>query len=374
MFEKSLSIVFRYPRMANQEIVSGEVKNGYHFTTQMIEKSDVSTVISFEEDQKENTIEKIGPRLTVIRIATPKTRGFVRYMRRIISAYLFCRHKLENNYDIVHSHVTYGSILAVILGYRKKLISTPHGTNFQEIQTELGNSPKDLLRKANAQIQRKLDSFAMNASTLNISVSRYQIEDMINSYNCTKPIQVVYNGVPNYYSPNPEKIKSYDGLFIGRACKKKGLDLFYKLACQNPDKKYKMVLGDEIFTTLPKSFMAKLEAAKNIVIAYGRSEIELVNDLNDSQVLIVPSRGYESLPTVIMEAVACGTPVIATEAWGTPEVIRNSNLMFKEDSFEDLERSYKFAISNGFQPNDYDRKCLVYEHRKLINFFMSETK
>lgn len=368
MVNNSLSIVFRYPRNENQEVVSGEVKNAFHFTNSLISKSAHSSIISFEEDLDENYVENRADGVMILRISTPKSRGVIRYLTRVCNGYFFCRKKVLKKYDIVHSHVTYGSLLAVLLGFRKVLVTTPHGTNYQEIQTELTNSAKDRLRKINAELQRILDSFAMNASALNISVSEYQVPDMQHHYKCVRPISVVYNGVPDYYKKD-KQIKVYDALFIGRACKKKGLDLFYQLTQHFPNQKFKMVLGDNIFTTLSDSFMSKLDQAENIDVAYKRSEQELVTDINSSKVLLVPSRGYESLPTVIMEAIACNVPVVATNAWGNPEVIKNPHMLFQEDSFESFVNAYQYSLKRGYQIDDYCCKKLNIEHSRLLQAY-----
>ena len=367
MFQNSLSIVFRYPRSFEQAIVSGEVKNAFHFTNELIKSSKKSTIVSFEEDQLENCVEESDNQV-IIRISTPKSRGVIRYAVRIFRAYKYCRANIKSEFDVVHSHITYGSFLAVILGYRRKLITTPHGTNFQEIQTELSNSFRDRLRKLNAHVQRQLDTMAMNLSLMNVTVSKYQIKDMKDCYKCKRPIVLAYNGVPKYYK-NTLDVKIYDGLFVGRACKKKGLDKFLQLALAHPDKKFKMILGDKIFTTLEDDFMSKLENCSNIETAYELSEHDLVRNLNMSKVLVVPSRGYESLPTVIMEAIACKTTVISTLAWGNPEVILNKNLMFIEDSFESINTSFKNALKTGFKECDYSEKRLEIEHKKIITAF-----
>lgn len=52
------------------------------------------------------------------------------------------------------------------------------------------------------------------------------------------------------------------------------------------------------------------------------AQAELVNVLNAIDVLIVPSVWYENTPTVIYEALASGTPVIATDLGGMRELVR----------------------------------------------------
>ena len=362
-------MVFCYPRSEDDAIVSGEIKNAYYFTTQLLKVSKSALIISFEEFQEENTLEQ-NQNLMILRIKAPKSRGVIRYFSRIIYAYRYLKECKINlaEFDIVHSHLTYASWLPILAGQRKVLTTTPHGTNYQEIMTELGWTVKDVLKRINAWCQYKLDSFAMNYSALNLSVSKYQVADMVNFYKCKSPIKIVYNGIDELYH-NKEMSKDIDLLFVGRACKKKGLDLVERYAMDHKEQSITMVLGSDMFITLDPSFLNQLSNHSNITVMYSVSEEHLVELYNRSACLIVPSRGYESLPTVIMEAISCGTPVVATNAWGVPEVILNEELRFEEDNYGDMVQTIQYALNRKFNVTDYNKKDLAYEYRQLIKYF-----
>jgi len=52
------------------------------------------------------------------------------------------------------------------------------------------------------------------------------------------------------------------------------------------------------------------------------AQAELVKYYNAADVLVLAS-SREGMPNVVLEALACGTPVVATALWGTPEVVNS---------------------------------------------------
>jgi len=47
------------------------------------------------------------------------------------------------------------------------------------------------------------------------------------------------------------------------------------------------------------------------------------DQLSELRLLVLPSEPTEGLPTVILESMACGTPVLATPVSGVPDVVQN---------------------------------------------------
>ena len=92
---------------------------------------------------------------------------------------------------------------------------------------------------------------------------------------------------------------------------------------------------------------------------------ELINYYNDVKLLVVPSYS-ESIPLVALEAMACGTPVLATPVGGVPDVIRDeeNGFILKDNSpqciadsvvkalehprLEEIARAAHSSIESGF--------------------------
>ena len=136
------------------------------------------------------------------------------------------------------------------------------------------------------------------------------------------PVMVVNNGIdlgvfkPSY-SDFRRKCELEDKkLIIGVAFGwgvRKGLDVFVKLSKRLPDD-YKIVLigtDDNIDKQLPDNIIS---------IHRTQNQTELAKIYTSADIFVNPTR-EENYPTVNMESLACGTPVLTFRTGGSPEII-----------------------------------------------------
>lgn len=143
------------------------------------------------------------------------------------------------------------------------------------------------------------------------------------SYLKEYPIQVINNGIDlDVFKPTHSNFREQYGIpgdkyiVLGVSFAwgyRKGLDCFAEMAEKLGDK-YQIVLvgtDDEIDKNLPKNIIS---------IHRTQNQKELAEIYSTADVFAMPTR-EENYPTVNMEAIACGTPVVTFDTGGSPEML-----------------------------------------------------
>ncbi|WP_415382059.1 glycosyltransferase family 4 protein [Halosimplex sp. TS25] len=122
--------------------------------------------------------------------------------------------------------------------------------------------------------------------------------------------------------------------FLGRLDEEKNVRELAAVARELPD--------DVTFTFIGDGGLREwLEAELAAEIEDGRVEMrgwvdhgDVPAELDRLRLVILPSEPTEGLPTTILEALACGTPVYATPVSGVPDVVRDGETGFLMESTE----------------------------------------
>ncbi len=136
------------------------------------------------------------------------------------------------------------------------------------------------------------------------------------------PVQVIHNGIDlSVFQPTESDFRKKYGLenkriVLGVAFGwgvRKGLDVFVELA-KTLDERYQIVLvgtDDNVDKQLPSTILS---------IHRTNNQRELAEIYTAADVFVNPTR-EENYPTVNMEAIACGTPVVTFRTGGSPEIL-----------------------------------------------------
>lgn len=156
-----------------------------------------------------------------------------------------------------------------------------------------------------------------------VTPSKWLAELAKESYLQGYPIEVINNGIDlDVFKPTPSNFRERYGIpaekhiVLGVSFAwgyRKGLDCFVEMAEKLGDQ-YQIVLvgtDDEIDKNLPQ---------KIISIHRTQNQKELAEIYSAADVFAMPTR-EENYPTVNMEAIACGTPVVTFDTGGSPEML-----------------------------------------------------
>lgn len=254
--------------------------------------------------------------LGVVRLPMPRsigpadiaaTRGVAAAVRRIAP-------------DVIHGHGAKGGVyarLAAALERRRGRVVAafyaPHGGS-------LHYEPGSLAGRVYFAVERRLERFTDGI----IHVSRFEADTYrakVGAPRC--PAHVVYNGLaPREFDPVAKEADPADLLFLGTLRDLKGIDVLIEALAFLGERDLRprtLVVGEG--STEEEARLRALVAARSIgdrvVFAPPMPAREA---FAKARAIVVPSRA-ESLPYVVLEAVAAALPVVATRVGGIPEIL-----------------------------------------------------
>lgn len=259
---------------------------------------------------------------------------------------------LIRKYDlsIIHAHwlLPQGIIAAMLKKKHTKLIATIHGSDlfplknsfFTSIQRNVlkncdictvnSEATKNELLKRFPEFKDKVDVIPMGVDTK--TFSKKNTKSKFNEYKNKKII-----------------------LFVGRLNEQKGIDYLIK-AMKRVNAKISnsrlLIIGEGRYKKELQKIADDLHA-DNIEFLGGMNQKDLADYYNLADVFVLPSVtsriGTEGQGLVLLEAMACGTPVIGTETGGIKFMIRDNDngLLVKERNEDELGTAILKMLSDG---------------------------
>ncbi len=243
----------------------------------------------------------------------------IRYLRAILSGY----QKLLEDWgkpDLNHVHVlSRPGLLALWLKWTKgvRFVVTEHWSGYLPSRADY----KGFLKK-------RLTELTIRNAELVTAVSQDLAKAMLNHGLKNEYIVVpnvvdetiFYPGKENHVGKKKilhvsnldERAKNFQGILTMMAqLKKQRIDFEFHVYGDGPDKELQMATAE------------KMELQEPNIIFYGnRQPTEIAEAMRTSDFLLMFSN-YENQPCVILEALCCGLPVLATSVGGIPEVMNS---------------------------------------------------
>ena len=120
-----------------------------------------------------------------------------------------------------------------------------------------------------------------------------------------------------------------DILWAGRAVPDKGMDIAMTVAKQTK-KRINLfgILKKDHESWVKNLIESHKDNAENISIEFGKNRFELIKHFQSSKLFLFPIQWEEPFGLVLIEAMACGTPVVAYSRGSIPEVIKDGETGF----------------------------------------------
>ncbi len=186
--------------------------------------------------------------------------------------------------------------------------------------------------------------WAASRCSFHVAVSSFTRKTIAHFTGDTEKLRVVPNGVgKDDFRPleNGERMNPNQILYVGLTRHVKGIDILLKAMQQvvkeKPEIKLVMVGGGFYRNYKAQEnelhrLASSLGLSKNIEFAGMKAPSEVAKYMRESSLLVLPSR-TETFGSVLIEALACGTPVLATRCGGPEDIVNDSvgRLVAKED-------------------------------------------
>ncbi|MBI2101521.1 glycosyltransferase family 4 protein [Candidatus Woesearchaeota archaeon] len=264
-------------------------------------------------------------------------------------------------FDVIHIH---GPISEGVLGvsakrmYKKPLAITFHGED-ATILSKMG-----LLKFVCRRTLKNCDAF--------IFVTGY-LQKALGQKLPGEKVAIIPSGymVSRFKPMGREKCAKRLGLpkrrktiiFVGGFTERKGVEYLLKAvgiaSKQGNDITCLMVGGGKLMKKL-QSLAQNLGIGGNVIFAGYRAPDEVPLWINASDLLVLPSLD-EGLPNVVVEALACGKPVVATNVGGIPDVVNDDvGYLVRPKDENELAKKIIMALERK-----WDRKKLMRRARQF---------
>lgn len=243
--------------------------------------------------------------------------------------------------DIIHAHVFSAGVPAVVLGklYRTPVVITEHYTNFATHSLTF--------------LERRRAKFSMGLASFVLPVSEDLARAIESYYGISNKFRVVPNAVDTQAfcplaDPGPSQRSNQKRmLLVANMVPRKGLPYLLQALSEMKDARHDFVLdvvGEGPSRSEYEELAAKLGLQDNVTF-YGRQP-QIAPFMRACDFFVLPST-YENFGVVYIEAMACGKPVIATNAGGPREIVNeDAGVLVPPRDVEALKRAIEYMLDN----------------------------
>lgn len=236
--------------------------------------------------------------------------SIVRTLRKIVR---------QDGYQLLHAHTPRSVMIGTMLS---------RATGVPLLFHVHSPTSHDSTRRWQNKLNHWIEKESLRRAERLVAVSHSLADHMARAGYAAEKITVVHNGVPA--APLPERRPPGGPWTLGSVAlfrPRKGVEILLeamsRLVRQKVDVQLRAVGPFETaeYESQIRDRVHKLGLGDRVTWTGFTSQV--ANELRQMDLFILPSLFGEGLPMVVLEAMACGTPVLATRVEGTPEAIRD---------------------------------------------------
>lgn len=283
-------------------------------------------------------LKKHNGRVTEYEVTINKSFFVINQLKILSNTYRFIKDEILNQkkIDIIHSHLSYpAGFLGTIIQKRKKIpnILTEHSW----IRTYF-----------RSWIHKQCVLYALKNSACVVSVSKALKNDI--GFFCNRNILVIPN-VVEVDKFSISKVKKSGplniGILGGMANFRKGLDILLKSVSLLKQMDLLVHIGgDGIYLDTFKKLSKELGVDEKCKF-YGEILTEDITDFYSQLDIFILASRDETFGVVVVEAMSCGLPVIATKCGGPQEIItKDTGVLVEKNNPDELAQAIVFVSEN----------------------------
>jgi len=223
--------------------------------------------------------------------------------------------------DLIHAHFATWATTAA--SFVSKLTNIPY--SFTAHAKDIYHESVDRKALAEKMAQAK---FVITVSNFN----KIYLEECLKTEGKLGRIIRLYNGIDlNQFKPSHTKKDSNLIVSVGRLVQKKGFEYLID-ACNILNEKgmpfHCMIIGEGEERTALENLVKKNSLENKVKFTGAQTQKEVIRMIQKSAIFVLPcivgdDGNRDGLPTVLLESMALGVPVISTTTTGIPEIIEN---------------------------------------------------
>jgi glycosyltransferase involved in cell wall biosynthesis len=260
-----------------------------------------------------------------------------------------------NIYDIVHSHNFPSNYWLAIANYKRKyklpLITTEHST---------------FNRRRNYRVLKGIESFVYNRYDKIIAISEATRNNLINwAPIVQEKVITIYNGVdiPYYAHATPIPINELipahrEGnvyiLMVARLSIEKDHHTLIKALELLPAFYHVILAGEGELLENIIQFAKERNVRQRVHFLGYRTDVAAIMKAVD---VLVLSSHYEGFGLTVIEAMACGLPVIASDVEGLREVVLGAGILFQQGDYKQLANKIEQLLANKSEYDHVAQLC-----------------